>query len=114
MPGVSGNQLTPRWVRAALLIGAGLGIGWAAFLCGFMSEPSADARSKAVLVVWAGVSIASAALGLIGIIGLLRRNRSGRPVAWAASFLMTASCVGAIAGIPALIGLASSRAAVRP
>ena len=102
-------RVTPRWVSVALLIGAVICIAWGVFLLGFTSEPSADRRSRAVLVLWSSLSNAAALLGLFGAIGLIGRYRSGRPLAWVGSVLISASCIGAVAGIPALIGLWSSR-----
>lgn len=108
-PRVAEAKLTPHWVRVALLIGAAIAIAWAAFLAQFMNEPSAVGRSKVVLVIWSVISLATAVLALSAAIMLRRRDRSGRPLAWFVSILMTVTFVGAIAGIPALIGLASSR-----
>ncbi len=107
-------KVTPRWVSVALLIGAMLTIAWAPYIYGFTSEVSSDRRSKTVLVVWTAISIAAALLGVAGAIGILRRERWGRLVAWAASILITMTGVGAIAGIPALIGLASSHGSSKP
>jgi hypothetical protein len=46
---------------------------------------------------------------VIGAIGLLRRERWARMVAGIASAAMTLTVVGAIAGIPVLAALVSSR-----
>ena len=98
----------------ALLIGAVIAVSWALFLAQFFDEPSAVGRIKAVLLVWSGISLAAGALAVPAAVMLYRRARSGRPLAWIVSILMTATFVGAIAGIPALIGLGSSRKAARP
>lgn len=108
------KPFTQTWVSVALLIGAAIGLVWAVFLVQFMNEPSAVGASKAVLVAWFVISIATAVLAVAAAILLFRRDRPGRPVAWTASILMTLTCVGAIAGIPALIGLFASRNAARP
>ena len=107
-------KVTPRWVSVALAIGSLIAIAWAPFIYQFTSEVSSDHRSRAVLVFWALFSLWAAVMGMSGMI-LLRRDRSsGRPVAWVASIAMTLTCVGAIAGIPALIGLWSSRGPSKP
>ena len=82
---------------------------WAWFIFGFITEPSAVGRVLAVLVTWIALSIAAALAGAVGAIGLLRREASGRALAWIAAIAMTLTGVGAIAGIPALIGLLASR-----
>src|ERR1700694_2335970 len=109
-----GGKPTQRWVGAALLIGGAIAVAWAAFLSQFMNEPSAVGRSKAVLVIWAVASLTAAVLAAPAAIMLRRRDRPGRPLAWSVSILITATIVGAIAGIPALIGLGSSRRTSRP
>jgi hypothetical protein len=108
------TPVTQPWVSVALLIGAAIDIGWVAFLAQFMQEPSATGRSAAVLVIWFGFAGAAAALAVLAAIMLLVRYRAGRVLAWMAAGLMTVTCVGAIAGIPALIGLGSSRRTPRP
>lgn len=108
------GKSTPRWVPTTLLIGAAIAVAWAAFLSQFMNEPSAVGRSKVVLVIWAVASLTAAVLALPAAIMLRRRDRSARVLAWIVSVLITATFVGAIAGIPALIGLAWSRKGSRP
>jgi hypothetical protein len=105
---------TPRWVSVALAIGTVITIAWAPFIYQFTSEVASDRRSKTVLIVWAVISIAAALLGAAGAIGIFRRERWGRAVAWVASVVITITLAGAIAGIPALIGLWSSRGASKP
>ena len=107
-------KFTPRWVSVALAIGTVITIAWAPFIYQFTSEVSSDRRSKTVLVVWSVISIAAALLGAGGAIGIFRRARWGRGVAWIASLVITITFVGAIAGIPALIGLWSSRGSSKP
>jgi hypothetical protein len=100
---------TPRWVWPVLVLGAAVMVGWAWFIVGFLSEPSAVGRSRIVLITSIVYSIAAAFVGVIGAVGLARRERWGRTLAGIASAAMTFSVVGAIAGIPALIGIWSSR-----
>jgi hypothetical protein len=108
------TPVTQPWVSVAILIGAAIGVAWALFLLQFMNEPSAVGRPKAVLVFWVVASLTAAVLAAPAAIMLRRRDRSGRPLAWIVSILITATLVGAIAGIPALIGLGSSRRTSRP
>ena len=82
---------------------------WAWFIVGFLSEPSAVGRSRVVLLTSIAYSIGAALAGVAGAVGLARSKRWGRTLAGIASAAMTFSVVGAIAGIPALIGIWSSR-----
>lgn len=95
------------------MIGAVVLLAWAWFLSGFLSEPSAVGRSALVLTGWVGTSAAAAAVGVVASIGVFRRERWARPLAAVAAAGMTLTCVGAAAGIPALVGLASSRGSSR-
>jgi hypothetical protein len=113
-PAAEARPATPAWLWAALLAGAVVSAGWAWFVFGFISEPSAVGRVLLVLVASIAISLASALAGALGALGLLRREAWGRPLAWIAAIAMTLSGLGAIAGIPALIGLGSSRNASRP
>jgi nitrate reductase gamma subunit len=96
-----------------LLAGAAIELAWAWFIVGFLSEPSAVGRSRLVLVTSSAYSIGAAVVGVIGAVGLVRNQRWGRTLASIASAAMTLSVVGAIAGIPALIGIWSSRNSTR-
>ena len=100
---------TPRWTWWALLIGSGVLLGWAAFVYGFTSEPSATGRLGAVLWAVTLISVFSSLAGLAAAVGLQRRETWGRSIAWIASVGMTITVVAAIVGVPVLIGLASSR-----
>jgi len=100
---------TPRWTWWTLLIGAGILLGWAAFVYGFTSEPSATGRTGAVLWASTLVSIFSSLAGFAAAVGLQRREDWGRPMAWVASVGMTITVVAAIVGVPVLVGLVSSR-----
>ena len=102
------------WLWVALLIGAVVTVAWAWFIFGFIHEPSVVGRILVVMVSWIGISISSGVTGAIGALGLLRNEVWGRPLAWVAAIAMTLTVVGAIAGIPALIGLGASRATGRP
>ena len=105
---------TPVWVWPVLVLGAAIMVTWAWFIVGFLSEPSAVGRSRIVLLTSIVYSIGAAAVGVVGAVGLARNKRWGRTLAGIASAAMTFSVVGAIAGIPALIGLLSSRNSSRP
>ena len=100
---------TPTWVWPVVLAGAAIMVTWAWFIVGFLSEPSAVGRSRIVLITSIVYSIGAAFVGVVGAVGLARRRRWGRTLAGIASAAMTFSVVGAIAGIPALIGIWSSR-----
>ena len=104
---------SPSWISWILLVGAVVLVGWAWFVLGFLSEPSAVGRTWVALVVIGGTSIAAAVVGLVAAAGLLRPARWATTWALVASVLMITSIVGAIVGIPALIGLLSSRTSPR-
>jgi hypothetical protein len=99
----------PVWVWPVLLFGAAVTLAWAWFIIGFLSEPSAVGRVRIVLLISTASSLGSGLIGVIGAIGLVRRERWARTLAAIAAAAMTLTGVGAIAGIPALIGLVSSR-----
>ncbi len=105
--------MTPRWVWWTLMIGAVVLVAWAWFVFGFRSEPSAVGRSRVVLDLVAGGSIGAALLGSAAAVALLTRRRWAPRFALVAAVLMTLTVVGAIAGVPALIGLVSSRNSAR-
>ncbi|HKB33728.1 MAG TPA: hypothetical protein VKF16_07660 [Candidatus Dormibacteraeota bacterium] len=105
---------TPTWVWPVLVLGAAIMVVWAWFIVGFLSEPSAVGRSRIVLITSIVYSIGAAFVGVIGAVGLARSKRWGRTLAGIASAAMTFSVVGAIAGIPALIGIWSSRNSSKP
>jgi hypothetical protein len=97
-----------------LVAGAIVLVAWALFLWGFRSEPSATGRSRLVLIAWAVYSGLAALLGTAAAVGVLRGARWSRTTGALAAAAMTLSCVGAIAGVPALLGIYSSRGAARP
>jgi nitrate reductase gamma subunit len=101
-------------VWPVVLVGAAIMVTWAWFIVGFLSEPSAVGRSRIVLVTSIVYSIGAALVGIVGAVGLVRNKRWGRTLAGIASAAMTFSVVGAIAGIPALIGIWSSRDSAKP
>ena len=102
-------MLTPRWVWWTLLAGAAILFIWGVFVLGFLGEPSAIGRVRTAIRVIGGVSIVAAVLGVIAAVALLQRKSWAWAAALIASVLMTLTVVGAIAGIPALIGVAASR-----
>ena len=103
------NATTPPWVWVVLVFGAGVMIAWAWFILGFLPEPSAVGRIRIVLLTSAVYSIGSAVVGVIGAFGLIRRERWAGTVSVIASAAMTLTVIGAVAGIPALVGLMSPR-----
>ena len=105
---------TPEWVWPVLVVGAAIMVTWAWFIVGFLSEPSAVGRSRIVLLTSIVYSIGAAFVGVLGAAGLARKKRWGRTLAGIASAAMAFSVIGAIAGIPALIGIWSSRNSSRP
>jgi uncharacterized membrane protein (DUF2068 family) len=60
-----------------------------------------------VLFLVAGGSLCAALLGVVAAVGLQRRARWAPRLALVASVFMIVTVVGAIAGIPAVVGLAS-------
>jgi hypothetical protein len=112
-PAAAGS-LTPVWLWAALLVGAVLTVWWAWFVAGFLSEPSAVGPVLMVLVGSIILSTVSGFAGAVAAMGLLRRKPWGRPLAWIAAVALTLSGLGAIGGIPALVGLGWSRKASTP
>jgi hypothetical protein len=108
------KPVTQTWVSVALLVGGVIGLAWALFLGQFFGEPSAVGPVRVVLLTWSGMALATFLLAVPAAIMLLRRSSAGRPLAWMTSILMTATWVGAIAGIPALIGLGFSRKPAKP
>ena len=105
---------TPPWLWVALLVGAVLTIWWGWFVFGFIQEPSAVGRVLTALLTLIATSIVAGLAGAMGAYGLVRKAAWARPVAWIAAVLITLTGVGAIAGIPALVGLWWSRKASRP
>ena len=105
---------TPAWVWPVVLLGAAIMVAWAWFIVGFLSEPSAVGRSRIVLDTSIVYSLGTAIAGVTGAVGLKRNKRWGRTLGGIASAAMALSVVGAIAGIPALIGIWSSRNSSKP
>jgi hypothetical protein len=92
-----------------LLVGAAILVIWGGFVLGFLTEPSAVGRVRIAIGVIGGVSILAAVLGVIASVALRRGKDWAWIVALAASLLMTITVVGAIAGLPALVGIAAGR-----
>jgi hypothetical protein len=98
----------------ALLAGAVIAIWWGWFVFGFIQEPSAVGPVLIALLTLIASSFAAGLAGAVGAYGLIRNAAWARPVAWIAASLITLTGVGAIAGIPALVGLGWSRKAASP
>jgi hypothetical protein len=109
--GIRQSVATPGWLWAALLAGAVVTVWWAWFVSGFLSEPSAVGRVLVVLLTSICLSVVSGLAGAAGAMALLRKERWDRPLAWFAAVALTLSGLGAIGGIPALVGLVWSRKA---
>jgi hypothetical protein len=88
-----------------LLAGAAVLGLWAWFLLGFLGEPSAVGRSRAALGIVAGGSIGTAIFAALAALALVMRARWAPRLAMVAAAFMVLTCVGAVAGLPALIGL---------
>ena len=105
---------TPPWLWFALLVGAVVTIWWAWFVFGFLEEPSAVGRVLIALLTLIGTSFFAGLAAVVGAFGLARKAAWGRSVAWIAAVAISLTVVGAIAGIPAVVGLWWSRKAPRP
>ena len=101
----------PVWLWAALLAGAVVTLWWAWFVAGFLQEPSAVGPVLMALLGSIILSLVSGIAGAVGALGLLRRKAWAWPLAWVAAVALTLSGLGAIGGIPALVGLGWSRKA---
>jgi len=99
----------PRWVWGALLVGAVVLVAWSWFLLGFLDEPSAVGRSRTALGIAAGGSVGVAILAAVAALALIRRVRWAPRLAMVAAVFMLLTCVGAVVGVPVLIGLMSPR-----
>ena len=108
------RRATPVWLWVALLVGAVVTLWWAWFVAGFLQEPSAVGPVLMALLGSIILSIVSGIAGAVGAVGLLRRKAWAWPLAWIAAAALTLSGLGAIGGIPALIGLGWSRKAATP
>lgn len=99
----------PRWVAWTLIVAAPLLLGWAWFVVGFLSEPSATGRTRVVLDWVIASSIGCAIASVISAAGIFRRARWGMGAALFTSAVMVLTAAGAVIGIPTLIGLIPSR-----
>jgi hypothetical protein len=99
----------PRWTWWTLLTGAVLLVAWGWWVLGFLGEPSAVGGVWAALVLIGAGSIVIAALGVIAAAALLARKPWAWTVAFVASVFMSLTVVGAIAGVPALVGVIAGR-----
>jgi hypothetical protein len=100
---------SPGWVAWTLVAGAAILLVWGVFVLTFLSEPSAEGRLLVALLLIGVGSVLTGLLGVVAAVGLSRRTSWARRVTLVASILMTLSVVGAIAGLPALLGALSSR-----
>jgi serine/threonine protein kinase len=109
---VGGRPSTPAWVTVVLGIGIALAVVW--MFGSFFGIRTAEPGTKVVLAFWGVVSLAVVALGVVGMIGILRRTTWGRPVTWVTAILMLVTCAGLLTGIPLMVGLGMSRNSLRP
>ncbi len=109
---VGGRPSTPAWVTVVLGIGIVLAVVW--MFGSFFGIRTAEPGTRVVLAFWGVVSLAVVALGVVGMIGILRRTTWARPVTWVTAILMLVTCAGLLTGIPLLVGLGMSRNSVRP
>ena len=100
---------SPRWVWWTLLAGAIVLFVWGWFVLGFLGEPSAVGGVWVALVLIGGGSIVAGLLGVVASLALVSRRQWGWRLALAASVLMTLTVVGAVAGVPALVGVIAGR-----
>lgn len=100
---------TPRWVGWTLIAGGVLLLGWAWFIAGFLSEPSAVGRSRLVLDWFIGSSIGAAIAGAVSAAGLLRQKSWAWGAAVFSAAVMVLTCAGVVIGVPVLAGLLSTR-----
>jgi len=108
-PAVSQTRGTPRWVSLTLVLGAAIVLAWAWFIFGFLSEPSAVGRVRLLLVTWDGFSALAGVLGIVAAVSGIRAMSWSRTASWLAGAALTLTVVGAIAGVPALLGVVWSR-----
>jgi eukaryotic-like serine/threonine-protein kinase len=109
---VGGRPSTPAWVTVVLGVGIALAVVW--MFGSFFGIKTAEPGTRVVLAFWGVVSLAVVALGVLGMIGIVRRTTWGRPVTWVTAILMLVTCVGLLTGIPLLVGLGTSRNSVKP
>ena len=100
---------SPRWVWWTLLVGAVVLFVWGWYVLGFLTEPSAVGGVWAALLLIGAGSIAAGLLGVIAAGALVARTQWAWRIAIVASVFMSLSIVGAIAGVPALVGVIASR-----
>ena len=99
----------PRWVAWVLIVGAVLLLGWAWFIAGFLSEPSAVGRSRLALDWFIGSAAGGAIAGLVSAAGILRSQPWARRAGIFASIVLILSCAGVVVAAPALAGLWPTR-----
>ena len=99
----------PGWITWLFLVGAVLLFVWGWFVLGFLAEPSAVGGVRVALLIIGGGSLASAVLGVLAAAGLIKGARWSSTVALVAALVMILSVMGAVMGIPAVMGLMSGR-----
>lgn len=92
-----------------LVLGAVVLVAWGAFVLGFLREPSAVGGVFVALLAIGGGSVVAAILGAVAAAGLARGARWARIAAMVAAVAMIFTGAGAVAGIPALVGILSGR-----
>lgn len=103
------RQSSPGWIPWILAVGAVVLFAWGWFVLGFLREPSAVAGVFVALLAIGGGSMVAALLGALATAGLIRGARWAYALALVASVAMILTAIGAIAGIPVLVGLFASR-----
>ncbi|HEV2032844.1 MAG TPA: protein kinase [Candidatus Dormibacteraeota bacterium] len=111
-PGAADGRQIPGWVNVVMAIGVGIELLWGILI--LVSAGSSDQSGRIVAGVWFALSAVAAVAGTLALIGERRHASWGRPAAWTSSVVQILSCVGAITGIPILIGLATGRSTARP
>lgn len=109
-PGAADGRHIPGWVNVVMAVGVGIEVLWVFLM--LVSGSSTDS-GRIVGWVWAALSALAAVAGTLALIGERGHASWGRPAAWISSVVMILSCVGAITGIPILIGLATGRSTAR-
>ena len=97
-----------------LLIGSAILLAWAWFMLGFLSEPSAVGRTRAILGLLGGGCIGVAVLGVAAAVALRLRVRWAPGLGLAAAVFMILTVVGAVIGVPAVFGLLGGRKSTKP
>lgn len=92
-----------------LVLGAVVLFAWGFFVLAFLREPSAVGGIFVALLVIGGGSLVAALLGAVAAAGLARGARWAHVAAIVAAVAMIFTGAGAVAGVPALVGILSGR-----